>query len=296
MEKNLPTEFSKNYVTTNHIQDIMDRALLYLESGFPVHLSGIAGTGKTSLALKLAEKLNQPYILIYGNEDFNSTDLLGSNIGFKNRKIIDNFVQSVHKTEEEIKRIWIDNRITTACKNGYTLIYDEFTRSSPESNNILLSIFEEKLLQLPPLRGKQSFINVSNNFRAILTSNPREYAGVHPSQDALLDRLITIELEGYDRQSEIEILMKQSKLDEKTSIIIVNFIEGLRKNKELFDNSSLRGAIKLGKIIKGGNLNIKKDLEKLVYICIDIFSYNSQTKKIIRDYAANFFERSISNG
>jgi len=38
--------------------------------------------------------------------------------------------------------LWVDNRLTTACANGNTLIYDEFNRSRPEANNALLSVLE----------------------------------------------------------------------------------------------------------------------------------------------------------
>jgi hypothetical protein len=40
------------------------RALLYLQSGFPLHLRGPAGSGKTTLALRLAEKLKRPVMML----------------------------------------------------------------------------------------------------------------------------------------------------------------------------------------------------------------------------------------
>ena len=67
---------------------------------------------------------------------------------------------------------WVDNRLTTACQFGLTLIYDEFTRSRPEANNVLLSILEERILVLPNARGRESYLKVHPDFRAIFTSNP----------------------------------------------------------------------------------------------------------------------------
>ena len=40
-----------------------------------------------------------------------------------------------------LKAEWIDNPLTLACKYGYTLIYNEFSRSKAVANNFLLSIF-----------------------------------------------------------------------------------------------------------------------------------------------------------
>ena len=99
---------------------------------------------------------------------------------------MDNFIHSVLKTEEEMKTLWMDNRLTTACRNGDTLIYDEFTRSRPEANNALLSVLSEGILNLPKLRRNgEGYLEVHPAFRAIFTSNPEEYAGVHKTQDAL---------------------------------------------------------------------------------------------------------------
>ncbi len=107
---------------------------------------------------------------------------------------------------------WVDNRLTTACQFGLTLIYDEFTRSRPEANNVLLSILEERMLVLPNARGGESYLKVHPDFRAIFTSNPEEYAGVQKSQDALRDRMVTIELGNFDEETEVAITREKSKL------------------------------------------------------------------------------------
>ena len=52
------------------------------------------------------------------------------------------------QTEEDMVQRWVDHRLSTACREGYTLVYDEFTRSKPEANNVLLSVLEERLLIL----------------------------------------------------------------------------------------------------------------------------------------------------
>lgn len=49
----------------------------------------------------------------------------------------------------------------------------------PEVNNVLLSVLEEKILVLPPESNRVEYLKVSPQFRAIFTSNPEEYCGVH---------------------------------------------------------------------------------------------------------------------
>ena len=203
-------EQSEGFVDTPEVQEVTERALMYLQVGYPVHLAGPAGTGKTTLAFHVAAQLGRPLVLINGDDEFGSSDLLGRDSGYRKMLLVDNFIHSVLKQEETMQTTWVDNRLTTACANGYTLIYDEFTRSRPEANNALLSVLEEKILNLPKLRRRgEGYMQVHSDFKAIFTSNPEEYAGVHKTQDALMDRLITISLGHFDRETEIEIAISK---------------------------------------------------------------------------------------
>ena len=129
-----------NFVETSQVRDIISRATRYIQAGFPLHFSGPSGTGKTTIAMYLAAQIGQPVILMHGDEEFGTSDLVGGEHGYQRKKVVDNFIQSVLKSEESVAIKWIDNRLTVACKYGFTLIYDEFTRSRPEANNILLSV------------------------------------------------------------------------------------------------------------------------------------------------------------
>ncbi|MBU3895792.1 gas vesicle protein GvpN, partial [Patescibacteria group bacterium] len=194
-----PTE---GFVETSEIKDITERALSYLKAGFPVHLSGPTGTGKTTLATHLGYQLNRPVMLLFGDDEFATSDLVGGSFGYRKRKVIDNFIHSVLKTEEDVAQRWLVNRLTTAVKEGFTLIYDEFNRSRPEANNALLSVLEEGILTLPTAAEEEGYIKAHPDFRAIFTSNPEEYAGVHKTQDALLDRMVTLHLDYFDEDTE----------------------------------------------------------------------------------------------
>ena len=199
-------EASERFVETPQVRAVAQRALGYLKAGYPVHFSGPAGTGKTTLALHVAALRGRPVALMHGDDEFGSSDLVGGDYGYRKSRVVDNFIHSVVKTEENMSTLWADNRLTVACKNGDTLVYDEFTRSRPEANNALLSVLEERILSLPKRRPHgDGFIEVHPDFRAILTSNPEEYAGVHRTQDALNDRLITFQVDHFDGETEVQI-------------------------------------------------------------------------------------------
>ena len=182
-------EPSKEFVLTPHVQALTDRALSYLEVGYAVHFAGPAGTGKTTLALHVAAQLGRPVVLIHGDDELGGSDLIGKDSGYRKFKMVDNYIHSVVKTEECLSTMWEDHQLTTACLHGHTLVYDEFNRSRPEANNALLGILEGRILNLPGLgRSGEGFVPVHEDFRAILTSNPEEYAGVHKTQDALVEQ------------------------------------------------------------------------------------------------------------
>ncbi|MBC6436010.1 gas vesicle protein GvpN, partial [Nostoc sp. HG1] len=155
----------RQFVNTPAIQRVAARALRYLQSGYSVHLRGPAGTGKTTLALHLADLLARPIMLMFGDDEFKTSDLIGNQTGYTRKKVVDNFIHSVVKVEDELRHNWVDSRLTLACREGFTLVYDEFNRSRPEVNNVLLSALEEKLLVLPPNKDRSEYVRVSPHFR-----------------------------------------------------------------------------------------------------------------------------------
>ena len=90
-----------DFVETSSVKEWTERALTYLAAGFPVHFRGPAGTGKTTLALHIAAQLGRPVTLIAGDEEFGTSDMIGGQYGYHYRKVIDRYVHSVLKYEED---------------------------------------------------------------------------------------------------------------------------------------------------------------------------------------------------
>ena len=267
-----------NFVETDYIRDITNRGLTYIKAGFPVHFRGPSGTGKTTVALHLASKIGRPVVIIHGDSEYKTSDLIGSEKGYKYRRLDDKFIHSVHKYEEDMTKQWVNNRLTIAIKKGYTLVYDEFTRSRPEANNILLPILQEKMLSTSSSNEEEYYMKVHPEFRAIFTSNPEEYAGVNRTQDALRDRMVTMDLDYFDYETELMITHAKSGMSLEDAEKIVKIVRGLRESGKTEFDPTIRGSIMIAKTLNVLQASPDKNNEMFNKVCQDILT--SETSRV----------------
>lgn len=264
-------EPSEGFVLTEAVQRIADRAHAYLRAGYPVHLCGPTGTGKTTLAFHVAGMLRRPIVLLHGDHQLTSADLIGSPSGTRMSRVVDNYIRSVVRTEEERRDLWVDNRLTSACRHGHALIYDEFNRSTAEANNPLLSVFSERILNLPKASdGRESYLRVHPDFAAILTSNPEEYAGVFRAPDALLDRVITLQLDYYDADTENSIVAARSGVDAQQASRIVQIVRDARARAHGHLRPTIRAAITIARVVRTTGARVDEGDALFRACCIDV--------------------------
>ncbi|MFC0274766.1 gas vesicle protein GvpN [Metabacillus herbersteinensis] len=262
-------------IQDDETKDILSRSLHYLKAGYSIHFTGPSGAGKTSLALALAKKRKRPVMLMHGNHELDNKDLIGNFTGYSSKKVVDHYVRSVYKKDESVTETWNDGRLLEAVKNGYTLIYDEFTRSRPTTNNIFLSILEEGVLPLYGSKLTEPFIRVHPDFSVIFTSNPAEYAGVYDTQDALLDRLITIFLDYKDIDRETAIVAEKTDVEEREAKAITTLVSTLRKkcSNDKSNGPSLRASLMIAKLASGQGIAIDGEDVDFQNLCIDVLCH-----------------------
>jgi MoxR-like ATPase len=237
-----------HFVETKFVKEITDRALAYIRAGFPVHFRGASGTGKTTLAMHVAGRIGRPVVMIHGDEEFSTSDLVGGEYGYHMRKVIDNFIHSVLKTEEDMTRQWMDNRLTVACKYG-------FARGDGEN-----------------------YLKVDPEFTAIFTSNPEEYAGVYRSQDALRDRMVTLDLDHFDEETEVAITAAKSGLGRRDAAKIVRVVRALRESGACEYAPTIRGPIMIAKTLKVLQGSVDAGNQGFRSLCLDILA--SETSRV----------------
>ncbi|CAG9621021.1 gas vesicle protein GvpN [Sutcliffiella rhizosphaerae] len=265
-------QLEKEIVAHSKVEALTSRTLEYLKNGFPVHFTGPTGVGKTSNAFYVAKCLERPVVVLQGHEEMTNADLLGDFNGYTKKLLVDNYIRSVVKKEETMKESFQEGVLFEAVKNGYTLIYDEFTRSKPETNNLFLSVIEERILPLYGSKHEEKWVKVHEDFSIIFTSNPAEYAGVHKTQDALMDRMITLELDYMEKNAETAILTQKTDISDEDAEKIIHFVAALRdkclsKGKQA---PGIRAAIMIATLYKQKDMTLSAEDEEFKQLCIDI--------------------------
>lgn len=272
--KEQTTKDSRALIQDPETKQLLNRSLQYLKAGYPVHFTGPTGSGKTSLALALAKKRKRPVMLIHGNHELNNKDLIGDFTGYTSKKVIDQYVRSVYKKDESVTETWRDGRLLEAVKKGYTLVYDEFTRSKPTTNNLFLSILEEGVLPLYGSKLTEPFYKVHPEFSIIFTSNPAEYAGVYKNPDALFDRLVTIHMNYKDIEGEATILSEKVGIVKSDAKAIATLVSNLRKQCSRISNGpSIRSSFMISRISLEEDIAIDGENDEFQQLCLDILGY-----------------------
>lgn len=253
----------EHFVETEQVKKIKDKVKLWLNAGYPVHIIGPTGCGKTTLATKVAEELGKPTVWMNGDETMTTADLVGGYSQVERESVRDRYVHTVMKTKDIMKAGWVDNPLTLAARNGYIFVYNDFSRAKPEANNVLLSVFQEGVLELPTRFGEERYIKVHPEFKTIFTSNSVDYAGVHRPQDALLDRTVGIYMDFYNPDTEVEITKAHSGVADEDVRGIVEIIRKIRKKLPDAEKPGTRACIMVAqglKVLGDG----EKRLEELV--------------------------------
>ena len=195
--------------------------------------------------------------------------------------------------------MWSNNRLTTACEQGHTVIYDEFTRSPAAANNAFLSILEEGILSIPSSGQDKNFVRVHPEFRAIFTSNPEEYVGVHKSQDALLDRMITLEVSHQDRETEIAIVQAKSNRPPEEVAMVVDIIRTVREKFGGKNGPTIRAALAIARILDHRKAVVSWTDPVFVATCKDVLFYNlmrQSTKTVTSQDLESLIRSTLSSG
>jgi nitric oxide reductase NorQ protein len=239
----------RSFFVDDAIRALSEKAIFYAQAGACVHFRGMAGSGKTSLALHVAEALGRPVTFLAGNDWLTSSDFIGREIGQSSVAVVDRYVQSVRRTETMTRSEWGESALAAAMERGHTLVYDEFTRASPQANSTLLSVLEEGVLMITDAASDKTCVRAHPNFRVLLTSNPHDYVGVNSAPDAMLDRVLTLQIEEPSQDTLTGIVAQRSGLDAAAARRVVRLVQAVRCNTDVPTLGSMRTSLLIARIL-----------------------------------------------
>lgn len=106
---------------------------------------------------------------------------------------------------------------------------------------------------------------VHAGFRAIVISRPHSAV-----PEALLDRLVTIDCDGYDRDTEVAIVAARSGLAVEQAAPVVDMVRDLRRSREYALVPSLRCALTLAGLAHAAGCAVSAGDPRFVAIALDV--------------------------
>ena len=234
----------QQFVKTAALEQLMQRALRYMRSGYSIHLEGPTGIGKTTLAMHLADCRRRPIKLVVGSHDLSGQQ---------------------------------ESWLRLACCEGWTLIYDEFNRSRPEINTVLLSALEERILVLTGDRGSEH-VPIHPEFRVIFTSNSEEYCGAYTTQNALLDRVVTLRLPEPSLLAQQQLLIELLGISNESATLVIKLVQQFFRQVSPDGQFSLRPKLMIAQVCQREGINMSAEDAEFRQVCRDILlSRSSQS-------------------
>ncbi|NEQ51737.1 MAG: AAA domain-containing protein [Leptolyngbya sp. SIO3F4] len=228
----------QQFVKTTALEQVIRRALRYLSTGYSIHLEGPTGIGKTTLAVELANCRRRPVKLMVGHHKLSASNQYYS---------------------------WLRR----ACCEGWTLIYDEFNRSRPEANTVLLSVLEERTLLLNNEQGVEH-VPIHSEFRVIFTSNSEEYCGTFSTQNALLDRLVTLRLPEPNLLAQQKLLVELSGISREAAALVIRLVQQFFRQVAPESIYSLRPQLMIAQVCHHEGIAVSTDNAEFRQVCRDI--------------------------
>lgn len=181
-------------------------------------LMGDAGTGKTSVVLEVAARLNVPVYAIACSGKTRFVHLVGS------RELING------------NTVWRDGPLVSAMKNGGTFLANEITRLDAGEQMNLAEVLDLRATLTIPDTGE--IITAHDDFRVVVTGNSGgfgddsgAYVGEKASSYAFIDRFQKMKVDYMPETQEVSLLMSVAPyLPEDVCLAMVRLANDVRKN------------------------------------------------------------------
>jgi nitric oxide reductase NorQ protein len=204
------------------------------EVRMPMMIKGPTGCGKSRFVEHMAWKLGKPLITVACNEDMTASDLVG-------RFLLD---------KDGTK--WQDGPLTTAARIGAICYLDEVVEARQDTTVVIHPLTDHR--RTLPLDKKGELIEANPDFQLVISYNPGYQSLMKDLKQSTKQRFGGLDFDYPEEALEIQIVSKESGVDEPTAKKLVQIAHRARnlKGHGLDEGISTRLLVYAGQLIAKG--------------------------------------------
>ena len=245
--------------------EVLSFKLAY-KNRIPMMLKGPTGCGKTRFVEHISWSLKKPLITVSCHEDMTASDLVGR------------FLLDANGTK------WLDGPLTTAVKHGAICYLDEIVEARQDTTVVIHSLTDDR--RILPLEKKNEIISAHPDFQLVISYNPGYQSVLKDLKESTKQRFGAIELQYPEKNVEAKIIQKETNINEKVALILVDIAKNSRnlKGNGLDEGLSTRMLIRTAELINN-NMKFKDACELgLIIPLSDDNDIRDALRKIIITY------------
>ena len=235
-------------------------------------LIGEPGTGKGHMVRKICSETNRPMVRVNFGSRITKEKLVGGYVPRANGDGLDEQLakaEEMAQTHDDLslgdaletlnireKFVWKDGLLTKAVRHGWVFLADELNAAPAETLMPLHGLLEDSSNRSLELTEKGEVVDVHDEFTFVGTMNPPHHPGTKQLNDALMGRLIPIEIPYLAPDAEAGLVAKQTGLTNSESETLVELASNLRNSypREISTPCTPRELFKIGEMADIMNL------------------------------------------
>ena len=200
----------------------------------PILIKGPTGCGKTRFIEHMGEKLKRDVYTVVCHDDLSAADLVG-------RHLID-----------ENGTYWQDGPLTKAVRNGGICYLDEIIEARKDTTVVLHSLADYR--RVLPIDRTGEVITAHPDFMLVVSYNPGYQNVLKGMKPSTKQRFISLSFSYPEANTEKEIIIKESEVDEDIALKLVQIASEIRQlnDTDIQEAVSTRLLVYAAKLIKKG--------------------------------------------
>lgn len=207
---------------------------------------GEPGTGKGHMVRKICSETNHPMVRVNFGSRITKEKLVGGYVPRANGDGLDAQIQKAEEMASDTndlsvgealetlnvreKFVWKDGLLTKAVRHGWVFLADELNAAPPETLMPLHGLLEDASNRSLELTEKGEVVDVHDSFKFVGTMNPPHHPGTKRLNDALMGRLIPIEIPYLEPDAEANLLQMRTEVSSYEAEDLVELAQDLRSS------------------------------------------------------------------